>query len=214
MRTPTAAAARRSTIAPRDMDKSPFSPILEDLVRRVGGSEAVALVDLGGETVDYAGSASPYDIKVAAAHWRIILAQLAEVPRLGRPRVLLVRSSKKSVIVRALPDDYALVVLLVRRSGFMASGRALSHCEKALAREAGWALDPLETSWFAVSVECDARRRPTRIVYGGLEERVEVLGSLVGMSRRETGFRVRLASGPEITLIREAGSFWYVEESG
>lgn len=214
MRTPTAAAARRSTTAARDMDKSPFSPILEDLVRRVGGSEAVALVDLGGETVDYAGSASPYDIKVAAAHWRIILAQLAEVPRLGRPRVLLVRSSKKSVIVRALPDDYALVVLLVRRSGFMASNRALSHCEKALAREAGWELDPNETSWFAVSVECDARRRPTRIVYGGLEEPVEVLGSLVGMSRREIGFRVRLASGPEITLIREAGSFWYVEESG
>ena len=196
------------------MDKSPFSPILEDLVRRVGGSEAVALVDLGGETVDYAGSAAPYDIKVAAAHWRIILAQLAEVPRLGRPRVLLVRSSKKSVIVRALPDDYALVVLLVRRSGFMASNRALSHCEKALAREAGWELDPNETSWFAVSVECDARRRPTRIVYGGLEEPVEVLGSLVGMSRREIGFRARLASGPEITLIREAGSFWYVEESG
>jgi hypothetical protein len=196
------------------MDRSPFAPILDDLVLRVGGSEAVALVDLGGETVDYAGSASPYDIKVAAAHWRIILAQLAEVPRLGRPRVLLVRSSKKSVIVRALPDDYALVVLLVRRSGFMASNRALSHCEKALAREAGWELDPHETSWFAVSVECDARRRPTRIVYGGLEEPVDVLGAVVGLSRRETGFRVRLASGPEITLIREAGSFWYVEESG
>ncbi len=40
------------------------------------GALAAALVDGEGETVDYAGLLSPYDIKVLAAEWRIVLAVL------------------------------------------------------------------------------------------------------------------------------------------
>ena len=41
---------------------------------------------------------------------------------------------------------------------------------------------------------------------------VEVLGAVMGLPERERGFRVRLATGKEITLVREAGHHWYADE--
>ena len=202
--------------APRDMDASPFSAILGALIARIPGAYAAALVDAIGESVDYAGKVDPFDIKVAAATWCIVLRDFETVPNLAGVRTTLVmRGTRQSVIARSLPEHYAVIVLLRRRAGFAPSARALSACEHALAREANWTLED-ELAWFAVTVECDARRRPVSIVYGGLEEPVEVLGTVRGadfsLGPHERGFRVRLASGPEITIIREPGDYWYAEE--
>ena len=41
---------------------------------------------------------------------------------------------------------------------------------------------------------------------------VEVLGALVHPGGREKGFRVRLATGIELNVVREAGGFWYGDE--
>jgi hypothetical protein len=64
---------RRRRGAVRDQSDSAFSAILGQLCDDCGAL-AAALVDGEGETVDYAGLLSPYEIKVAAAEWRIVLA--------------------------------------------------------------------------------------------------------------------------------------------
>lgn len=194
------------------MDASPFAPILSALISRIPGAFAAALVDAEGETVDYSGKIDPFDIKVAAAHWQIILKQLAEISYLGEPRRIVVRGTSRSVVVRTLPDGYSVVLLISRRGGFAASERAFSACIYALNIEAGWKVASRLPPWFPITVTVDDRKRPTRIEYGGLTEAVEVLGTVVGLTRGEHGFRIRLASGPEITIVREPGGHWYAEE--
>lgn len=202
----------RAIKPPRDQEASAFTLILDDLVARVPGAVAAAFVDAEGECVDYAGWLAPFDIKVAAAHWRIILHQLGSLAWMGTARTLVVRGAARSTVARVLHDGYALVLVLGRRAGFAMPERAFSACEVSIAIEAGWPMESYGARWFAVLVEVDAKRRPVRIVYGGLAESVEVLGRIVDTSPREQAFRVRLASGPEITLVREQGGFWYAEE--
>ncbi len=192
------------------MDATSFQKILGDLLLRVPGAFACALVDLGGETVDYAGMGDPFDVKVAAAHVRILLNDLEELGALGLPRWIVIRGAKRSFVGRRLPDGYALVVLLRRRAGFTASERAFEACERALAAEAGWSLVVPGRAWFPVRVEVDPRGRPTRV--GAAPVPVEVFGSVMGLPRRQRGFRVRLKTGIELTLLREAGHCWYADE--
>lgn len=194
----------------RDMDVSAFAKILGDLVTRVPGAYASALVDIDGETVDYAGKGDPFDLKVAAAHVRILMRDLERLP-LGAPRSLVIRGARRSVVGRALPDGYAVVVLLRRRAGFAASERAFSTCERLLAVEAGWS-GPRARPWYPVDVEVDRRGRPTTM--RGLP--LEVFGAIVDLPRPERGFRVRVRgneSRGELTLVREPGRFWYADEN-
>lgn len=177
---------------------------------RLPGAFACALVDLGGETVDYAGMGDPFDVKVAAAHVRILLNDLEELGALGLPKWIVIRGAKRSFVGRRLPDGYALVVLLRRRAGFTASDRAFEACESALATEAGWSRVAARPAWFPLRVEVDRRGRPTRI--GSPPVAVEVFGAVMGLARREKGFRVRLLTGSELTLVREAGHCWYADE--
>ena len=194
----------------RDMDVTAFAQILTDLLGRLPGAFACALVDLGGETVDYAGVGEPFDMKVAAAHVRIVLNDLEEYRSLGDPRWIVIRGAKRSVVGRRLPEGYALVVLLRRRAGFTSSERAYAVCERALAEEAGWTVKASRQAWFPLEVEVDRRGRPT--VVGTPPVRVEVLGAVMGLAGREKGFRVRLATGSELTVVRESGRVWYADE--
>ena len=177
---------------PRDQDASTFAPILAMLVTRVPGAYAAALVDGEGETVDYFSVTDPFEVKVAAAHWRIVLAEITErAAALGRPRGFVVRAARRSFVIRALPEDYALVLALRRRAGFSESPRAFEACIHALCREACW---PSETApeWFPVVVQCDRRGRPCTVrwlrpaegVAESQRRTVEVLGRLVGVVPR------------------------------
>jgi hypothetical protein len=189
------------------MDASPFAAILLDLIGRVPGAYAAALVDREGETVDYAGESDPYDVKVAAAYLRICLQQIEACGALGTPRAIVVRGSKKSFVARQLEEGYAFIVLLRRRAGFTASNRAFAVCARALAKEAGWRTSSEGPSWQPVVVAVDKRGRP-RSVDG---RPVDVLGSVMGLPPRERGFRVRTGDGNELTLIREACRCWYTD---
>jgi hypothetical protein len=195
----------------RDMDETPFAAILATLLSRVPGAYAAALVDVEGETVDYAGVAQAFDIRVAAAHARILLAELAALAALGAPRWLVVRGEKKTIAARALPEGYALALLLRRRAGFTTSGRAFSACERDLEREAGWkrtaraAHDP---EWHPVEVEADRLGRPRRIG----KTAVKVIGEVVGLAHGENGYRVRTTEGNEVTVVREARNCWYADQ--
>ncbi len=61
---------------PRDQETTSFTDILRRLLRATSGARAAALVDFEGETVDYAGVLDPFELRIAAAHWQIVLAQL------------------------------------------------------------------------------------------------------------------------------------------
>jgi hypothetical protein len=190
------------------MDRTPFTPILDELLSRVPGAYACALVDREGETVDYAGLGDPFDVKVAAAHLRIVMHAIEQYQLLGTPRWLVIRADRKSIIARALPQSYALVVMLRRRAGFTASNRAFLACERAICAEAGLETPVRGPAWYPVEVVADRRSRPLRVAGGP----VEVMGSIVGLGPRERGFRVRIASGRELTLVRESLHRWYADE--
>jgi hypothetical protein len=195
--------------AARDVDATAFTAILESLIERIPGAQAAALVDGLGETVDYAGRGDPFDVRVAAAHLRILLDGIGRVDGLGAPRWLVLRGAKKSFAASALPDGYALCVVVRPRAAFTLSLRAWSVCTRALALEAGWgALPNEERAWFPVTVTTDPRGRPLRI--GSMP--VEVLGTVMGLSVRERGFRVRTSDGSEVTVVREASNLWYADD--
>ncbi len=202
--------------APRDTDATPFSAILAELLLRVPGAYAAALVDAEGETVDYAGHGDPFDLRVAAAHLQLVLQGIrGSALALGEPRWVVVRGLRKSVAASVLPDGYALALLLRPRSAFAISTRALKVCTRALAAEAGWTdLEQRDgvkqRSWFAVDVETDGRGRPVRV--GSQRVAVEVLGAVMGLAVRERGFRVRSLDGTELTLVREPRERWYADE--
>lgn len=199
----------------RDMDASPFALILGQLLTRLPGAFACALVDREGETVDYAGLGDPFDVKIAAAHLRIILQQVDELGALGAPRSVVIRGRARTIVARTLLEGYALVVLFRKRAGFTRSERAYSAYGRALAIEAGWTIASTEKKgqWHPVSVELDRRKRPRCVATADRSVDVHaVLGSVMGLSKYERGFRVRLTSGSELTLVREAGNSWFADD--
>jgi len=207
--------ARRSSLPPaRDQHETAFTRILAELVLRVPGAHAAALVDVEGETVDYSGFLLPYDVKVAAAQWRIIIDDVRVRAPLARTNFIATRAARSSYQVHVLPEGYALVLVLSRAAGFGGWHRAVASCCSALAREASWSTASSRApTWYGVPVIADARRRPLALGRTPRARTLEVLGAVAsGMRRRERGWRIRLDNGVEATLVREAGGHWYVDE--
>src|SRR3954468_9896611 len=103
--------------AVRDQSDSPFSAILSRLCDDCGAL-ASALVDGEGETVDYAGLLSPYEVKVAAAEWRIVLEVVREPPWPGFHSAsgITVRARSRTFLIEGMPDGYAIALCLPRHS--------------------------------------------------------------------------------------------------
>jgi len=196
---------RRAPPAPRDLDPSPFARILDDLVVRVAGARAAVLVDFEGETVDYAGHEDPFVLRVVGAE----LGLLARVstPRLGALRDLVLRGTQRSYMLRRLPDDYTLCLVMRRLSGFSRCSRALAYTCHALACEADWPRSRLE--WHPVDIDIEDKR-PARLRAGKRSRALEVIGSIPGPDR---GFLVRTRLGWEATVVCEPGGFWYASEA-
>ena len=210
---------RRRQSAPRDQHESAFAAILGDLMRRVPGARGAALVDSEGETVDYSGRGNPYEMRIAAAHFRIVLDEARRQAALVDVRSIVARAARASFAVHALPDGYALVVRFSRGGGFRGVGRAIPVCLRWLADEAGW--PPEWSPWHAVDVVSDERGTPrvarmsTLTSRAGVDEStvVEVLGRYRAvLPEREKAWRVRLPTGVELTLVHESSGFWYVDE--
>ena len=191
------------------MAESSFSRTLGDLVRRFPGCYGAVLVDMDGEAVDYAGREEPFELRMAAAHLQIVSAQVRDAPI----RSLLFRAERGSFLLHRLPDGYALVLLLHRGAGFLGAPRALSVAERLLSTDAGWGLrEPIEEPWFVVDVMVDERDRPRWVIVEEKRERATVIGRLPDLPRCERGFRVRLDSGMELTLIREPSKVWFTRD--
>lgn len=216
MKTGRSLASRRPREAElvRDTDTTAFTSLLAELIARIPGARAAALVDADGESVDYAGDLDPFDVKVAAAHFRIVLGELDQVPLLRSAHTLVVRGRARSFIVQSLPDRYAVVIVLRRGAGFASGARAFTVFERALQAEAGIGQRRPAPSCTPVIVERGARGRPEAVLGAdGLSHRLEVLGSVMGLRPRERGYRVRLATGFETTLVREPGGSWYADDA-
>lgn len=199
----------------RDQDATPFSVILERL-RVAAGARSAALVDAEGETVDYSGRGDPFDIRILAAEWRIVLERLKETKILGASYEFVVRAREKSFLVEALPEGYALVVELARRSTGV-SDRALAEARRLLLAEAGFPSeeDP-RGNWSHVLVEEESghSHRPLRMETAEEQlQEVTILGRVPSSEAlSERSFRVRLSNGRECTLVREPLGNWYREE--
>jgi hypothetical protein len=208
---PQSARARRAA-PPRDQSTSTFTEILERLLAATPGAIAVALVDFEGETVDYAGRLDTFDLKIAAAHWQIVLAETAETPALGAIRQITLRARGRGYVVRRVDASYAVLIVLHRLASFAVSERALVEVQARLAVEAGWTVP--ESCWYGVAVEPEPRdrTRPSKMRVDGSWHPVDVMGSVRGLAAREKGFRIRLPSGAEMMLVRERMGKWFADE--
>lgn len=209
----------RRSIAVRDQAVSAFSGALMRLCDATA-SRGAALVDSEGETVDYAGCLDPYEIKIVAAEWRLVLSVLEEQGQDSGPgSEIHYRGTKRSFAVIGLSDGYALVIELPRTSLYL-SPRALAEAIRALSLEAGlshqWTAARYgDERWTRVDVRWDgAKKRPTAIWLAGGWRAVEVLGRFAAgePGKRTVGYRARLSGGTELTLIKEPIGVWYADD--
>lgn len=245
---------RRLPEEQRDQVVTTFTLILDRLLDATPSASGVALVDGEGETVDYTGRLDPFDMKVAAATWTIVMADLKGTKKLPPTRQLVVRARQASYVIRALHDWYNLVLVLYKHAAFAVSERALQEAHNMLCAEAGFPAPGFEARWTQVDVRTapkdrlarpqavrgismepagrmsdappsskNPRRMPsTGEGWAALErvehskalgwQPVEVMGALVGATEKERGFRIRLATGHEMTLICERSGHWFVDE--
>jgi hypothetical protein len=209
--------ARGRAAIDRDQEASPFSAILWRLCEACF-AHAAALVDREGETVDYAGRISPYEIRVAAAELRLVLAFTHEAQAAGFAHVneIRIRTGRRSYAIFALGDGYAIVLVLLRHS-FSVSPRALLQATRELESEAGIesVLRPGGTRWSRVEVRAASAdaRRPEAVWLNGTWQAVTVLGRYRSgdLARRERGYLARLASGAEFSLVREPLGVWFAD---
>jgi hypothetical protein len=211
---------RRRSPAGRDQPASEFSGILMRLCDATGARGA-ALVDAEGETVDYAGSLGPFDIKVAAAEWRLVLRFITDsaVPAWRETRQLVVRARRASFAAVQLSDGYAVVLCLARHC-FAVSWRALAEAERELCAESGLVPLPVlgrSERWTRVEVRTHAgdSKRPEALWYSSTWAPVSILGRYraADLARGEIGYRARLTSGAELTLVREPLGYWYADDA-
>lgn len=201
----------------RAEDETGFTVILREHVAGTPGSIGAALVDGEGEAVDYAGDAiDPFDLKIAAAHWRIVLADIERgklAAEGGSTIRLVVLTEKRGFVLTALPDGYALLSILQANAALGHADRALDGTLRALHREAGWAFPPGAFRWHPIEVEIDARARPTRVRIRHQWTEVVPIGRVAaGLQPGEVGWRVDIAAAEcETTLVLGRDDRWYAD---
>jgi hypothetical protein len=198
-------------------DETPFTTILRQHVDATPGAMGAALVDGDGEAVDYAGDAiDPFDLKIAAAHWRIVLSdiQRGKLTEQGGPTVrLIVLTERRGFLLTALPDGYALLSILKANAALGHADRSIDVTLRALYREASWNAPPDAFRWHPIDVEIDPRARPFRIRIRHQWTAVIPIGRVAaGLQPGEVGWRVDVpAAECETTLVLGRDDRWYAD---
>lgn len=169
--------------------------------------------------MDYWGPGDPFAIRLAAAEFGIVLRSALRRAVLGNVEEIFVRGRERSFLVRALPVGYGLILQLPRRRA-SASRRAIAAAVRALSIEAGFEGplscrgEPGQAAWRSVGVEEESvrSRRPAVVVMGDSKLGLDVIGRVALDDPRERGYRIRLESGQEGTLVREPLGRWYLDE--
>lgn len=199
----------------RPEDETGFTGVLRKHVEQTPGALGAALVDGQGEAVDYVGDyIDPFDIKVAAAHFRIVLNDIND-GRLaveGGPTArLVVLTDKRGFVLTSLPEGYALLSILKANAALGHADRSIDATLRGIYREAGWPSPPGAFRWHPIDVEIDPRARPHRIRVRHQWTAVQPIGRVVhGLQPGEVGWRVDVpAAECEITLVLGRDDRWY-----
>jgi len=210
---------QRRRASARDQAPSGFSGALQQLCDSTDALSA-ALVDSVGETVDYAGILEPFETRVAAAEWGLIIQTLKSTlsSTWAETAELCFRGRRRSFVIVTLGQGYAIVLELPARR-LHVSPRAIVEAVRTISEEAGLELPGNWTAvrerWTRVNIQSDRRfRRPKAIWREGRWFTVEILGRLARdqLQSCETGYRVRIENGAEITLVREPLNHWYADD--
>ncbi|MBJ6752028.1 roadblock/LC7 domain-containing protein [Geomonas anaerohicana] len=97
----------------------PFKRLLTTLVESVPGGNGAILADWEGEAVEQFTHGDPFEMKVTAAHWGILLTQLKglhEKFTTGAVQETVISTDEQYVIVGAIGEDYALVMTMDRKA--------------------------------------------------------------------------------------------------
>jgi predicted regulator of Ras-like GTPase activity (Roadblock/LC7/MglB family) len=95
----------------------PFKTLLTNLVESVPDASGAILADWEGESIEQFSYGDPFDMKVTAAHWGILLTLLKGVHgkfSTGQVREAIISTDQQYVIAGTLGDDYALVMTMNR----------------------------------------------------------------------------------------------------
>jgi hypothetical protein len=203
---------------------SSFTPILEALVASTDGTLAAGLVDFEGESVDLASapavtpsgvapSVPAFRVKLASAHWQIVVREALLSPALGQVRQLWVDASEGGFVAVALEQGYVLVLICRAGAVWSVSRRALRQAELDVSLEAGWPLPrPEEPHWRRVRVSASASGEP-RAMRGGAHARehtsLRVVTPLDALEPFERGWRVMDEAGTTVDLVREPAGIWF-----
>jgi len=131
----------------------------------------------------------------------------------GAPQRLEDRTARRTFVLDALPDGYALLSVLTRSAGVGHADRALDTALHDLYREAGWQAPPELHRWHEVDVKLAHDDRP-RLIRAEIGWRpVKVIGKVVaGLHRGEIGFRVAMqGTDTEVTLVRGRDDRWWAD---
>ena len=95
----------------------PFKRLLTKLVESVPGASGAILADWEGEAVEQHCQGDPFEMKVTAAHWGILLSRLKGLRdqyATGPVQHGVITTDVQHVIVGAIGDDYTLVLTMSR----------------------------------------------------------------------------------------------------
>jgi predicted regulator of Ras-like GTPase activity (Roadblock/LC7/MglB family) len=95
----------------------PFKSLLIKLVEGVPGANGAILADWEGEAVEQHCQGDPFQMKVTAAHWGILLSRLKglqEQYATGPVLQGVITTDEQHVILGAVGDDYTLVLTMSR----------------------------------------------------------------------------------------------------
>ena len=141
-----------------------------------------------------------------------MLNELADCVWHSPAREVCVATRRAGYVLRTLDESYSLLLVVRPLGTFAVSRRALDETAFRILTEAGLDADRIP-EWY--------RGRPRRVrpiaPLGARDHdspwlEVEVLGALVGLGAKERGFRIRLASGAEVMLLRESRRLWFVDD--
>jgi len=116
----------------------PFKTLLSKLVEAVPGASGAILADWEGESVEQHSYGDPYDMKVTAAHWGILLTMLKGLQdnySTGPVQEALISTEEQHVIVGALGADYALVMTMHKNALPLAALRNFRETAVLLMKE-------------------------------------------------------------------------------
>ena len=95
----------------------PFKRLLTTLVEAVPGASGAILADWEGEAVEQHCQGDPFEMKVTAAHWGILLGRLQglrEQYATGLVQHGVITTDEQHVILGPVGDEYTLVMTMSR----------------------------------------------------------------------------------------------------